>query len=67
MSVGYIWSGLGLGVTDHGARAGSAAVGRKTDPGPAPVDYIWPKANVCWGSLVGAGVGSGYLVRIDVS
>ena len=37
------------------------------DPGPTPVGEIWLKAGVCWGSLVGAGVGSGYLVGIDVS
>ena len=37
------------------------------DPGPEPVDDIWSEADVCWGSLVGDSVGSGYLVRIDVS
>ena len=37
------------------------------DPGPGPVDNIWSVADVCWESLVGAGVGSGYLVGIDVS
>ena len=37
------------------------------DPGPTPVEDIWLEADVCWGSLVGACVGSGYLVRIDVS
>ena len=33
----------------------------------APVDDIFPEVDVCWGILVGAGVGSGYLVRIDIS
>ena len=37
------------------------------DPGQMPVDGIWPKADVCWGSLVGAGVGSVYLVGVKVS
>ena len=37
------------------------------DPGPGPVDDIWYKSDVCWGSLVRDGVGSGYLVEIDVS
>ena len=37
------------------------------DPGSKPVDDIWPEADICWGSLVGAGFGSGYLVSIDVS
>ena len=37
------------------------------DPGSTPVDDIYPKADVCWGSLVGAVVGSGYLVGIYVS
>ena len=35
--------------------------------GKTPVDDIWPEAKVCWVILVGAGVGSEYLVRIDVS
>ena len=37
------------------------------DPGSTSVGYILPKADICWGSLVGAGVDSGYLVMIDVS
>ena len=37
------------------------------DPGPTHVDDIWTKVDVGWGSLVGSGVSSGYLVRIDVS
>ena len=39
----------------------------RNDPGPGPVDDIWSEADVCWGSLVGASVNSGYLVRISVS
>ena len=39
----------------------------RIDLGPGPVDDIWSKANVCLGSLVSAGVDSGYLVRIGVS
>ena len=37
------------------------------NPGSTPVDDILPKTDICWGSLVGAGVGSGYLDGIDVS
>ena len=37
------------------------------DLGPLLVDDIWPEANVCWGILVGVGVGSVYLVGIGVS
>ena len=37
------------------------------DPGPGPVGDIWPKDDVCWGSLVGDGVGSVYLVGIGVT
>ena len=36
-------------------------------PGRTPVDDICPEAKVYWGSLVRSGVGSGYLVGIDVS
>ena len=36
------------------------------DPVSTPVDDVWPEADVCWGSLVGAGFGSGYLVGINV-
>ena len=34
---------------------------------PTHVGDMWPEADVCWGSLVGAYVGLGYLVGIDVS
>ena len=37
------------------------------DPVPTPVEDIWLKDDVCWGILVGACVGSGYLVGIKVS
>ena len=37
------------------------------EPGLTPVGDIWPEADVCWGSLVGAGVGAGYLVGTNVS
>ena len=37
------------------------------DPVPGPVDNILSEVYVCWGSLVEAGVGSGYLVGIGVS
>ena len=37
------------------------------DPGSIAVGYILPKADICWGSLVGAGVDSGYLIGMDVS
>ena len=66
-AVGDIWLGIGSVGTDHGPGAGAAAGGRKIDPGATPVGYIWLDANVCWGSLVGACVGSGYLVGIGVS
>ena len=39
----------------------------KIDPGPMPVEDIWLDSDVSWGSLVGACVVSGYLVRFDVS
>ena len=39
----------------------------KIDPGSTPVGDIWTDADVCWGSLVWAGLCSGYLVMIDVS
>ena len=53
--------------TDHNIRSGSVAEGGGIDPGSTHVGDIWSKADICWGSLVGAGVGSGYLVGIDVS
>ena len=37
------------------------------DTGRTPVDDIWLNADICWRSLVGAGVGSEYLVGIDVT
>ena len=37
------------------------------DTGRTPVDNIWPNADICWGILVKDGVGSGYLVWIDVT
>ena len=37
------------------------------DPVPTPVEDIWLKDDVYWGILVGACVGSGYLVGIEVS
>ena len=39
----------------------------RIDSGTGPVDDIWYEANVCWGSLVRAGVGSGYLVDNGIS
>ena len=61
-SVGYIWLRLWSGGTNHGSWYVAAAAGRKN----------WPRTNACWWYLawvqrVGAGVSSGYLVRIDVS
>ena len=37
------------------------------DPVSTPVGDIWSKIEVCWRSLVGACVGSVYLVRIKLS
>ena len=37
------------------------------NPRTGPVDDIWSETDISWVSLVRAGVGSGYLVRIGVS
>ena len=64
---GDIWSGIGLVGTNHGAVGGAAAEGRKIGPGSTHVGDIWPDTDVCWRSLVGACVGSVYLVGTNVS